>query len=231
MCKLDLISYRRRKEFIMAATKANSVINPPNLITSARFVLSLIIFALLPMGEYFTSLILFVVAAGTDWVDGYLARKNNQVTQLGRILDPFCDKIIICGMFILIAVEMAELQALEQIETGSYYILHGWMAVIVVGREILVTALRGFIEQHGGDFSANMPGKLKMVFQCGAVVGTLIIIDSATKGGEISFTLEFATAVFVWLAILSTIYSGAIYVKGSIDLIPQLTKESVSNDD
>ena len=63
------------------------------------------------------------------------------------------------------------------------------------------------------------------------VVGTLIIIDSATKGGEISFTLEFATAVFVWLAILSTIYSGAIYVKGSINLIPQLTKASASHDD
>jgi len=215
----------------MSAKTANSVINPPNLITSARFVLSLIIFLILPMGEYFISLILFAIAAGTDWVDGYLARKNNQVTQLGRILDPFCDKIIICGMFILIAVEMVKLQALGQIETGVYYVIHGWMAVIVVGREILVTALRAFIEQHGGDFSANMPGKLKMVFQCGAVVGTLIIIHLATQQQEISPLLNYTTAAFVWISVLSTVYSGAIYVRGSINLIPQLTKASAPHDD
>ena len=88
----------------MSDGKANNALNAPNLITSARFVLSLIIFALLPMGEYFVSLVLFIIAAGTDWVDGYLARRNNQVTQLGRILDPFCDKIIICGMFILLSL-------------------------------------------------------------------------------------------------------------------------------
>jgi len=214
----------------MSDGKANSVLNAPNLITTARFVLSLIIFAILPMGEYFVSLILFIIAAGTDWVDGYLARRNNQVTQLGRILDPFCDKIIICGMFILIAVEMTKLQALEKLEsmdTGCFYIIQGWMAVIVVGREILVTALRGFIEQHGGDFSANMPGKLKMVFQCGAVIGTLLIIDRVnSEAPTIAPFLNYATAAFVWTALISTIYSGGIYVKASIDLIPKLTRAS-----
>ncbi len=214
----------------MSDGKANSVLNAPNIITSARFVLSLVIFAFLPMGEYFVSLILFIIAAGTDWVDGYLARRNNQVTQLGRILDPFCDKVIICGMFILIAVEMTKLQALgklESMDTGAFYIIQGWMAVVVVGREILVTALRGFIEQHGGDFSANMPGKLKMVFQCGAVVGTLLIIDRVNgEAPTIGPFLNYATAAFVWTALISTIYSGAIYVKASIDLIPKLTKGS-----
>ena len=214
----------------MSDAKASSVLNAPNLITSARFVLSLVIFALLPLGEYFVSLVLFIVAAGTDWVDGYLARRNNQVTQLGRILDPFCDKIIICGMFILISVEMTKLQAigkLEGIDAGVYYNIQGWMAVVVVGREILVTALRGFIEQHGGDFSANMPGKLKMVFQCGAVVGTLMIIDGVNSDDPtISPFLNYATAAFVWIALVSTIHSGAIYVKASIDLIPKLTKSS-----
>jgi len=213
----------------MSDGKANNALNAPNLITSARFLLSLIIFALLPMGEYFVSLVLFIIAAGTDWVDGYLARRNNQVTQLGRILDPFCDKIIICGMFILIAVEMTKLQALgklESMETGAFHIIQGWMAVVVVGREILVTALRGFIEQHGGDFSANMPGKLKMVFQCGAVVGTLLIIDRVNSEAPIGPFLNYATAAFVWTALISTIYSGGIYVKASIDLIPKLTKPS-----
>lgn len=214
-------------------TDANSkgVLNPPNIITSARFVLAIVIFVLLPMEQYFLSLILFIIAAGTDWVDGYLARRNNQVTQLGRILDPFCDKIIICGMFILIAIEMVKLQASGIISSeDSIYIIQGWMAVVVVGREILVTALRGFIEQHGGDFSANMPGKLKMVFQCGAVISTLIVIDKSAAGEEIQSWVTTTTAAFVWTAVASTVYSGAIYVRASIELIPRLTNSSEDAD-
>ena len=134
-------------------------------------------------------------------------------------------------MFILIAVEMTKLQALgelESMETGAFYIIPGWMAVVVVGREVLVTALRGFIEQHGGDFSANMPGKLKMVFQCGAVIGTLLIIDRRvnSEAPAIGPFLNYATAAFVWTALISTVYSGGIYVKASIELIPKLTKAS-----
>lgn len=207
----------------MPDAKANSVLNPPNIITSARFFLAIVIFAILPLGEYIVSLVLFIIAAGTDWVDGYLARKNNQVTQLGRILDPFCDKIIICGMFILLAVEMTKL---PKVHLEAAYMIHGWMAVLVVGREILVTALRGFIEQHGGDFSANMPGKLKMVFQCGAVISTLLIIELAMTDSEVEPWLNYAASAFVWAAIISTVYSGAIYVKASIDIIPTLTKAS-----
>ncbi|MBA62530.1 MAG: CDP-diacylglycerol--glycerol-3-phosphate 3-phosphatidyltransferase [Planctomycetaceae bacterium] len=219
----------------MSEVKTTRVLNLPNIITFVRFALSLVIFALLPMGEYLISLILFIVAAGTDWMDGYLARKNNQVTQLGRILDPFCDKIIICGMFILIAVEMTKLQATDKLDQSALYLIHGWMAVVVVGREILVTALRGFIEQHGGDFSANFSGKLKMVFQCGAVIGTLLIIMQATENGsdteanELSGFLIYATTAFVWVAVISTVYSGAIYVKASINLIPKLTGTKESN--
>ena len=92
---------------------------------------------------------MFVVAAGTDWLDGYWARKYGQVTNLGRILDPFVDKIIICGTFIfLAAVPDSGVQA--------------WMAVVIVGRELLVTALRSYLEGEGADFSASMSGKLKM---------------------------------------------------------------------
>ena len=213
----------------MSDTNNVNVLNAPNIITAARFLLSIVIFILLPLQQYTLSLVLFIIAAGTDWVDGYLARKYDQVTQLGRILDPFCDKIIICGTFTLLAVEMAILQAKGVIiPQGAFYIIQGWMAVVVVGREILVTALRGFIEQHGGDFSANMPGKLKMVFQCGAVIGALLIIGKTKgveNGTEIHPVLGYATAVFVWLAVISTIYSGLIYIKASIKLIPTLTQD------
>ncbi len=212
----------------MSDTNKNDALNAPNIITAARFLLSIVIFILLPLQQYTLSLILFIIAAGTDWVDGYLARKYDQVTQLGRILDPFCDKIIICGTFTLLAVEMARLQASGKfIPDDAFYVIQGWMAVVVVGREILVTALRGFIEQHGGDFSANMPGKLKMVFQCGAVIGALLIIgksEDPENATQISYALSYSTAAFVWLAVISTVYSGLIYIKASIELIPKLTK-------
>jgi len=144
--------------------------NVPNLFTALRFVLSVVVFVMIPWGFYSTALVVFVIAASTDWVDGYWARRFGQVTRLGRIFDPFVDKIIICGVFIFLASE-----------EGSGIV--AWMAVVVVARELLVTALRGFIEQRGGDFSAKMSGKLKMVFQFGQDVRQAEDGVSVRRGG------------------------------------------------
>ena len=79
--------------------------NLPNQLTFLRLILSVVLFCFIACGWYLTSLWLFIVAAGTDWLDGYFARKYSQVTTLGRILDPFADKVIVCGTFIfLVAV-------------------------------------------------------------------------------------------------------------------------------
>ena len=79
---------------------SSQVLNIPNQITIARMALAIAFFAVVPFGWYWLGLALFSVAAATDWVDGYWARKYGQVTKLGRILDPFADKLIICGAFI-----------------------------------------------------------------------------------------------------------------------------------
>ena len=100
------------------------------------------------------------------------------------------------------------------------------MAVVVVGRELLVTALRGFIEQRGGDFSAKMAGKLKMVFQCvagGFGLGALMYANG-TAPGWMQMILPAAwfavlLPVAVWLAVLSTVYSGLQYVVVAIKQI------------
>ena len=105
---------------------------------------------------------LFAIAAGTDWVDGFYARRYGQITQLGRILDPFADKIIICGTFTFLAAVPPVIQRRARSSASEIW---AWMAVIVVAREILVTALRSFFEEHGSDFSAKWSGKWKMVFQ------------------------------------------------------------------
>lgn len=182
------------------------MVNVPNVLTMARLVLSVVVFVLVPCGWYFWAVWVFIIAASTDWVDGYFARRFNQVTQLGRIFDPFVDKIIVCGLFIFLAAEK---------ESG----IAAWMAVVVVGRELLVTALRGFIEQSGGDFSAQMSGKLKMVFQC--VAGGFSLGKLMYDAGQAPAWLQailpadwlaLLVPILVWVAVLSTIYSGLQYV-------------------
>jgi CDP-diacylglycerol--glycerol-3-phosphate 3-phosphatidyltransferase len=168
----------------------------------------LVVFALIPCQLYWAALIAFVVAAGTDWMDGWYARKFNQVTKLGRILDPFCDKILICGTYILIAVEMQD-------RFPWYAQIAGWMAVVVVGRELLVTVLRSMIEGSGGDFSAKLAGKLKMWFQCIAVVACLLMLalkqDSPDEAPPMWL---FATVIVsVWASVVSTLQSGWQYVQ------------------
>ena len=187
----------------MAKPSSNAILNVPNVLTTARFVLAIVVFVLIPLEQYLAATIVFVIAAGTDWIDGWWARKYNQVTKLGRIFDPFVDKIIICGAFTFLAAER-----------GSGIL--PWMAVVVMGREMLVTAIRGFIEQQGGDFSAQMAGKLKMVFQCVAVVASLIALrhyqQAGTRETSLAPWLYYTLHTSVWLAVVSTVYSGAEYV-------------------
>jgi len=148
-------------------------------------------------------LIAFVVAASTDWVDGYWARKYGLVTKLGRMFDPFVDKFIICGIFIYLA----------STESSG---IDAWMAVMVVARELLVTAIRGHVEKEGGDFSANQAGKWKMVFQCLAAGASLLTLHWGEQAAPWMLGTRF---LFVWLAILTTLYSGAIYVGAAIRIL------------
>lgn len=191
-----------------ANTSSDLVWNVPNQITALRLILSVVMFCTIPLGFYWASFALFVLAAGTDWLDGWYARRYNQITVLGRILDPFADKIIICGTFIFLVAE-PEL-------TTRWYGLQAWMAVVIVGREMLVTVLRSFIEQKGGDFSAKLAGKLKMVFQCVAAAAALALLASGPKPPAwLHVTFLFS----LWLAVLSTIHSGVGYVFAAVRMV------------
>jgi len=203
------------------SSKPQTVWNVPNKISAARLVLAAFVFVCLELGAYTAALILFLLAAGTDWVDGWYARKYDQVTKLGRILDPFCDKILICGTYILLAIQMS----LAVPHFPWWARITGLIATVVVGRELLVTVLRSLIEGSGGDFSANMAGKLKMWFQCIAVVACLLalIYTSGDHGrDEIQTAQEVVPAwiwwtmvIFIWLSVLSTLQSGWVYVKSA----------------
>ena len=197
-------------------SESQTIWNVPNKLSVARLLISILVFIFLPLGMYTAAMVGFIVAAGTDWVDGWWARKYDQVTQLGRMLDPFCDKFLICGTFILLAVEMRDYP--------WYAAVAGWMAVTIVARELLVTALRSFIENAGGDFSAKMAGKLKMWFQCIAAVACLLALQEAGRTpGEnndgVPVWLNWTIIVSVWLAVGSTLYSGYQYVMVAIKTV------------
>jgi CDP-diacylglycerol--glycerol-3-phosphate 3-phosphatidyltransferase len=191
----------------------DQIFNVPNKISAARLVLAFIFFGLLPFKLYWIGLFVFLLAAGTDWIDGWYARKYDMVTKLGRVLDPFCDKILICGAYILLAVEM---------DAGFPWFakIAGWMAVVVVGRELLVTVLRSMIEGAGGDFSAKMAGKLKMWFQCIAVGACLVgLAMKASAAGAIPSWLHWLIVVSVWVSVISTVHSGWLYVKAAAEYL------------
>jgi CDP-diacylglycerol--glycerol-3-phosphate 3-phosphatidyltransferase len=202
----------------MPSTK---VLNVPNQLTIARLVLSIVCFGFLMADSYLVALVLFVLAAGTDWIDGFWARRYGQITKLGRILDPFADKIIICGTFIFLAAVP------HTVTSGSSSEIAAWMAVVVVGREILVTALRSFFEEQGIDFSAKWAGKWKMVFQCLAVgfsLGRLWYygFDPSVPPDWATVPPEWTTwslRLLAWIAIVMTIYSGWEYVQAALRML------------
>jgi len=174
-------------------------LNLPNSITLTRLLMSVVLFGLIYWGDlWWTSTILFVVAASTDFLDGYYARKLGQITILGRILDPFVDKIIVCGSFIFLIGEPA---------SG----VNAWMAIIVVGREMFVSTLRGLMEQMGLDFSANWVGKIKMIGQCVAVTTALGFL-ALPEVLQTATNLIIARDVILWGVTLFTAWSGLSYV-------------------
>lgn len=184
-----------------------AVFNVPNQLSALRLLLSVVLFGLIEYQAYLAGTIVFVVAAGTDWLDGYWARKYGQVTNLGRVLDPFVDKIIICGTFIFLAAVP---------NSG----VAAWMAVVVVGRELLVTALRSYLEGEGADFSASMSGKLKMVLQClAATLCLYALYDDSLHSAERPASLDWAVTASVWAAVAMTLYSGGVYVRRAITLM------------
>ena len=202
----------RERSATTAAPATDLVWTVPNLLSAARMVLSIVFFVLVEREDFAAGTVLFLLAATTDWVDGWYARRFNQVSRLGRILDPLVDKVLVCGAFIFLAAR------------GGTSILP-WMAVVVVVRELVVTAVRAEMERSGRDFSAGKAGKLKMVLQCAAV---------AVELGRLGFSGLFngvdavgmATGL-AWAAVILTAYSGAEYV---VKAWPVLTGRDVPSD-
>ena len=152
---------------------------------------------------YLGLFIFFVIASFTDFLDGYLARKNNQVTDLGKFLDPVADKLLINTMVIFLVVPASYL-------TNGQMDFSIWCAILLVLRDIVVDALRFIDAQKGVVIAANIFGKLKTVLEMVAVSFVLL-----NGWPFIYFDRDWVVRiadVFVYLATAASLLSGIIYV-------------------
>jgi CDP-diacylglycerol--glycerol-3-phosphate 3-phosphatidyltransferase len=163
--------------------------NLPNSLTLFRiFLVPILVVVLLTKYSNGLGLAIFLVAAITDYFDGYFARRMKKITRLGTLLDPIADKLLMSAAFISL------------VELG---LARAWMVVIIIGREFAVSGLRSIAAQQGVTIAASPLGKTKMISQ---VVAIALLIVSYELG-EFRFTSELA----LWVVVLFSIVSGVDY--------------------
>lgn len=141
----------------------------------------------------------FIILASTDAVDGYIARKHKMVTKIGIFLDPIADKLLVTAALVAL------------LERGE---LTGWAAMIIIGREFIVTGLRLVLAGEGVVVAASKWGKIKTVTQMIAIVLSLV------KNYPLSIWIDFGfDRVAMFLAVLVTVYSLYDYLKKNIHVI------------
>ena len=195
----------------------------PNLITILRLVLTVIFFAVLNVNEretfarqMWTGFIVFLLAVSTDFLDGYLARRWKVESAFGRVVDPFVDKILICGAFIFfssnrfISVAAKDLfpAMVSGTSIGTVTGVLPWMAVVLIGREFLITSIRGLAESRGIDFRADWAGKIKMIVQSVAVGAVMVDLACLQKVPWVHVTRD----ITIWTTIVVTVLSATTYI-------------------
>lgn len=169
--------------------------NLPNKLTILRIILVPVYLLLLWISSgnpllSVAALIVFIVAALTDLIDGQIARKHNMVTNFGKFMDPIADKLLTHTAFIMLTA-MGQLDA--------------WPCIIFIAREFVVSGLRLVAVEQGHVIAAGMSGKIKTVLQMAAVIGLNVLWAGAT-------VLSPLVQAIVWAAALMTLYSMIEYV-------------------
>lgn len=191
-------------------------VNLPNAITLSRLLLTaLFVIAVGFQGTtgYAIALITFSVAAATDWLDGYLARKLGLVTPLGKLLDPLADKILVCAAFVFFS---------------SKDLCPVWVTALIIGREFLVTGLRQIAVEAGHVLAADRLGKWKTTFQLTFCITGLVWLtfQSAENAGRVGGWLVdlarpegWLLTASLWISVALTLISGVNYVWNSRSLL------------
>ncbi len=175
--------------------------NLPNKITFSRVLLIpvfIIMFYIDIPNNQFWAGIIFLIASLTDSLDGYLARKNNQVTTLGKFIDPLADKLLVSAALILLT------------EVG---VIPGWVVVIIIAREFTITGFRVIAASEGVTIAASSLGKFKTITQLIAII--LLLFDNIFFR-RLNIPMD---QIFLYLSLLFTVLSGYDYIFKNIDTL------------
>lgn len=195
----------------MSSPAAPPILNLPNVLTMTRIAAIPLLVALLmspsqPAG--FWAAAVFSLASVTDWLDGYLARRMGIVTIFGKFLDPIADKLIVMAALIMIL---------------PYGRVPAWMVLVILGREIIITGLRGIASSEGIVIQASDLGKFKTIFQIVAIIGLLLHYDynwlCGIENQWVHVNMHNVGMFFLWIATLLTVWSGVDYLAKFIRII------------
>ena len=169
--------------------------NTPNKLTVARMIMVpfLVVFLLTGWGgdaNRYISLIIFVAASITDWLDGYLARKNHLVTNFGKFMDPLADKLLVCSAMICM-IELGRLPA--------------WFVIIIIGREFIISGFRLIAAENGIVIAANYWGKFKTVSQMIMILLLILHFDDIS-------VFALLEQIFIWISLALTVISLMTYI-------------------
>ncbi len=193
--------------------------NLPNKLTVLRMLCTPFLVVLFCLKLYIPCMILFVLASLTDVLDGYIARKNNIVTDFGKLFDPLADKLINVTALVLITA-----QAVAQ-KPGWYAIIVLASTLVIIAREMLILGFRAFAASEGIVIAADILGKIKTVIQDIAIV--LLFIDlSPWLDGTFADALIHSTAIVLTVGALAlTIASGINYFISNKNLTEKISKD------
>ena len=188
--------------------------NLPNKLTLGRLILIpffVLFFYLDFTGHYLVSLAIFAIAAFTDFLDGYIARKNNLVTDLGKFLDPIADKVLV---LVALTVMVADPKVTNLfIVHGSWGFIFGGIGVsLIVAREMAVSSLRMMAAKNGKVLAADKSGKIKTFFTDVTIVVMLFAGDFLVIAYEFGKIVDLIGLICFGISVLLTIISGVSYL-------------------
>ena len=170
--------------------------NTPNKLTILRVIMIpfFVFFMLADMGNAgkYTALVLFIAASLTDTLDGYLARKYNQVTNFGKFMDPLADKLLVCSALICL------------MDVGK---LPSWAVIVIISREFIISGFRLVASDNGIVIAASWWGKIKTVTQMAMIILLLLGVEGVIAG------------IFIVLATVFTVVSGVDYIAKNISVL------------
>ncbi len=205
----------------------------PNQLTVGRIALAGAFFVLLGMYEQSSpgaqwllnaAFAIYIVAGITDVLDGWIARRYHLTSAFGRIADPFVDKVLVVGAFVMLTgsnfAMTADGKFVESdwphwLTGGMCTSVQAWMVVVILAREFIISAVRGYSESQGEKFPATSVGKIKMFVQ------SLAICFALFQLANLRFS-AWAAAIkiaLVWLAVIVTVLSGLVYIGRSRALL------------